>query len=342
MAANSGSPQPYPPSWVDWLLDRIERLPGPVWTFYAGLLVAMILLGVVFHAPNNPEIPGGLLTSMSAFILAGTHWLRRVTARCIERARPALDLSESDFRDLSYRLTFAPARMAWILAVVEVVYLPIYVMSSAEPFGYRELPPHLLVPGLVGWAFGEAVGWVLLAVTLRRLYFIGTIQKNLARVELFRQQPLHAFSAVTLRTSIVLLVLFGYVPLLSIGSEAFKDPYYLGSLLAGAVLAVAVTILPLVGTHRALIEERRRRAMDNGQQIESAMAALSVSVERGAGPEIESHQKALGALLVQRDLINKAHTWPWAPGTVRTLATTVLLPIVLLATGRILDRWLSA
>lgn len=341
MVDSSDFIEPYPRSWVDRLLDRIESWPGPVWAYHLAFLVGVVGLGQFFEAPNYPEIPGWLLTSMTAIILASTHWLRRVSARAVERARPALALSEPEFRQLAYRLTFAPARMAWILAAVEVVYLPLYVLSAAEPFGYRELPPGILIPGLIGWAFGEAVGWVLLAATVRRLYFIGTIPRKLARVELFRQQPLHAFSAVTLRTSIAMLLLFGYVPLLTLGSEAFTDPFYLGSLMAGGALAVAVTILPLVGTHRVVVEERRKRAMSNGEQIESTMAALSASAEQSSGADIEFHSKALGALITQRDLINKAHTWPWAPGTIRTLATTVLLPILLLVTGRVFDRWFN-
>jgi hypothetical protein len=56
---------------------------------------------------------------------------------------------------------------------------------------------------------------------------------------------------------------------------------------------------------------------------------------------VESNQRLLTALKAERDLIEAASTWPWAPGTVRTIATTLLLPILLLATSRAFDAWLG-
>lgn len=332
---------PYPRSWVDRIFDRIERGRLPVWIPYAALLVVTVVLGVFFRPPRYPEIPGWLITSLTPIMLASTHWLRTVTAAAAERARSALTLSDAEFAILAYRLTYAPPRTSWAFVAFVVAYLPAYVASSLEPFGYRELPLPVLIPGVIGWMFGEAVVGVFLTVSLRRLYFISRLSRTLGRVELFRPQPLHALSAVTTKTAVVTVLAWGYVPLLSLGSEAFADPAYLGSLVVGAILAMLLAVVPLAGTHRVVAEERRTRAMANGRRIEEAVAALATAVERNHGGDIEAHQRTLGALLTERDLIARAHTWPWPPGTVRNLATTVLLPVFLLLTGRAVDRWLS-
>lgn len=332
---------PYARSWVDRLYDAVERLPGPVWLVHLSFFAFCLAVGNWFDAPNYPQIPGALFTSISAAIFTGTHWLRYTAQRSVGAVRPALSVDDESANRLAYRLTYMPARPAWIWLAFEVVYLPIYAFSEAEPFGYRELPLGVLIPGLVAWALGEAIGWVMIYQTIRRIVIISQIRKSLDRVELFRQQPLHAFTPLTIRSALVLLFLFGYVPLLTLGSDAFTDPLYLGTLIVGAFIAMAVAIAPLYGTHRAIADEKRTRAMANGQRIEEVTAALDRAVDSGDSAKVESAQNQLGALLTERDLINKAPSWPWAPGTVRTLATTVLVPIVLLLVNRIADRWLG-
>jgi hypothetical protein len=176
---------------------------------------------------------------------------------------------------------------------------------------------------------------------VRRFVLIGRVHRDLARVELFRQQPLHAFSAVTMRTAIVVLFLFAYFPLLSAGSEAFADPYYLGSLLGGAVMAIVIAVVPLIGTHRVLVDAKRERAMATGHRIQETLDALDHAVDVGDTPVVEQRQKTLNALLSERDLVAKVPTWPWAPGTIRNFATTILVPILLLVVNRIASRWLG-
>ena len=56
------APHPYPPSWVDRLIDWVERRPGPAWLFYAGLAVVelWLFLRVAKRGPDPaPEpVPG--------------------------------------------------------------------------------------------------------------------------------------------------------------------------------------------------------------------------------------------------------------------------------------------
>lgn len=330
---------PYARSWVDRLYDAIERVPGPVWLVHVAWFAVCAVVGIWFNSPNYPDIPGMMFTTISASILAGTHWLRFTATKSVDRIRPALDLDDTGVDRLRYRLANTPPKIAWIGLAFEAVYLPFYVMSEAEPFGYRHLSPGVLIPGLIVWAIGETIAWVMIYQTIRRLVIIGQIRRDLATVELFRQQPLYSFSPLTMRSAVVMLFLFGYVPLLSLGKEAFTDPLYLGSLAAGAVLAAAVAIVPLSATHRAIADEKRARATANGQRIEDTVAAMAQAHDSGDTAAMEARQKQLGALLTERDLIAKAGTWPWAPGTVRTFATTILVPVFLLLANRIADRW---
>jgi hypothetical protein len=72
---------PYPPSWIDRLIDRIEGLPGPSWVAHA---VAAIAVGLVANAAGwvdgflKLDQYDPLLTSLVPFLvgsLAAIHYL---------------------------------------------------------------------------------------------------------------------------------------------------------------------------------------------------------------------------------------------------------------------------
>ncbi len=329
---------PHAISWMDRLTLWIDDLPIPTWTFYAALGAATVALGSVFYPVDEPEIPGWMLTILTPFGIGIYHWLRVSTERLFERSRAALDLSGSDIEELKFRLRYFPSRAAWVITAIEATYLPVYVFLGEEAMGYRHLPMAALIPGMAMWAAGEAFMWTLTFQTIRRLVLIARIPRQLARIELFRQQPLHGLSAIAQRGALALFLIHGYVPALQLGREAFQDPVYLWSLVVGAVLAVSVTILPLLGTRRVLVEERRARALANGHRIQVAVDALELAVDAGDQAAIDRELKALGALTTQKALIDGAPTWPWAPGTVRTFATTFLIPVGLLVAREFLAR----
>ncbi len=330
---------PHAKSWLDRGTEWIERIPLPTWLFYGLFAAASIALGSVFH-PTTTDVPGWMLTILTPATIGLFHWLRRSTANAFAKSRPALALSEAAKDDLAYRLTYAPARSAWLFTIIEAIYLPIYVMSEAESMGYRFLPIGALVPGVIMWAFGEAFVWMITYQTIRRFILIARIPKQLARVELFRQQPLHALSTVTRRGALGLFLTYGYPPAMTLGRAVVQDPLYLASLAIGAVLAALAAVVPLFGTHQALAEERRARATATGHRIQVAADALDEAIDAGDLDAVDRELKALGALKTQKDLIDGASTWPWPPGTVRNVASTVLVPLFLLLARELATQFL--
>ena len=331
---------PYRRSWVDIILDWIERVPG-VLVFYSTLAVATVAVGLVFVAPDRPET-SGFISSITFIIVAGTHWLRTVSDRAMTRLRPSLGLDDGAFASLRHRMVYTPPKMALLALLYNAVYVPVYVLTGSDPWGYDKLPTPVLIVAILVWAISESIAVTFVITTLRRIVFISRIHRDIPQVELFRQQPLHGLLAVTGRTGVLILIMFGVFPLVTLGSDAWRDPIWLMSFAGGAVVMVVVTVVPLLGLHGRLVEERRTRAMANGHRIEQATAAIAATVERADGAAVDATQKALALLITERDLIARAPTWPWAPGPVRTLATTTLVPIVLIITGRFVDAWLNS
>src|SRR5438874_12204460 len=79
IAVQKPSEQPYPPSWVDRLDDRVQGLPIPAWLFYLGVALVLALARTI-AAWSDGSYPLGtfpahiLLASTSAFLLFVLHY----------------------------------------------------------------------------------------------------------------------------------------------------------------------------------------------------------------------------------------------------------------------------
>ena len=52
--------------------------------------------------------------------------------------------------------------------------------------------------------------------------------------------------------------------------------------------------------------------------------------------EVDHLHNALDGLIMERDVVAKASTWPWEPEAVRAVITAVLLPIFIWIVTRVL------
>lgn len=327
-------------SWMDRFFDWVERLPGSTWAFYLALGAVTFAMGFGFRPVARPDL-GGPLLSMQAFVMiAGAHALRTVADRSARRAAPALGLDATGADRLALRLAATPRWIAWAVLVGEC-YLPIYVLSGAEPLGYREAPWYWLAPGLTSWFFGEMFFWALAAVTIRRIWIISRLADQMPEGSLLHPQPLHALSTITTATAGITLIMLTYVPLLELGVAAITDPDFVAQIAGGAAFAVVVAVAPLWGIHRRLTAERRRLQMTNGLRTQQTLDVVRDAVDRGDEATMTRGDRALGLLERERELLAAASTWPWPKGTVRNLVTTLLVPVVLLVMSRLADRWLG-
>jgi hypothetical protein len=53
---------------------------------------------------------------------------------------------------------------------------------------------------------------------------------------------------------------------------------------------------------------------------------------------MDTLKDGLDGLVVERSVLDKVSTWPWEPETVRVVVTALLLPAVLWAITRVLER----
>jgi hypothetical protein len=110
-----------------------------------------------------------------------------------------------------------------------------------------------------------------------------------------------------------------------------------------APMSLAAFFLPLMGTHEAMVREKRRLQAGARERIEKVIGAIHGLADGERAPElgaIQVQKELFAALLIEEDAIHKTPTWPWSPNTPRNLLVAVLLPLAIFVAQNLLGRLL--
>lgn len=356
---------PYPPSWYDRLSSRIDRLPGPSWLAYLLLGAAgmLVLTGVQMLAgayqPGKYLVLHLFLGSQFAYLLGLMRLLDRSAAAALDAFRPVLDFprrarqapadKESSLEELRYRLTTLPPRptlWASVAGVLLGVVIPLlvfrppgttgYSLTAAFAWGRISTSPGAMAAYLIQLAFSEAVAGVFIYHSIHQLREISRVYLTFARLNLYRLQPLYAFSVPAALTSGG-LILYNYT-WFAAGPEFLTQPI---SIVLGIFFAMASAVIfawPLLGIHRRLVAEKRKALAESARRFEAAVAELHQRVDKKALAKMDDLNKTLASLELERAALQRIPTWPWEAGTPRGLAVTLLMPLVIWLAQYILQR----
>ncbi len=175
--------------------------------------------------------------------------------------------------------------------------------------------------------------------TIHQLTMVGRIHAVATRINLFQPDPLYAFSGLTARTAMGYFLLADTAVLIMYQFALEADPLGVGIMAFMMVLAVVTFVLPLLGMHRRMVEEKTRLEAEANQRLQAAIAELHRRVDAGDFTEIMSELKsAIEGLEIELGLLAKISTWPWQPGTLRVAISPVLLPVAVWLIQRLLER----
>lgn len=333
---------PFPPSWVDRLLARVERLPGPTWLFYAVAMLALwLLISVVLWIDGSVPfgIPGsipGIFPPLVIYYLALYHYLTRFGSRSLEGFSPLLGQEPVDLSRIAYEFATLPRRLGLAAIVFGLVFTPPYVLGDRLAFG--DLVPRTALPVLVAFGMAAFVGATFSAViarSLRQLRMVHELHARATGINLLALEPAHAFSALTARTGIGLLIVvpIGYLYFPVAASSALILFAY-GVI---AALALVIFVAPVIGMRGRIAQVRRRALQQTADLLESTNGLLHRSIGQGEFGQMSEMESAIGALIREREMLAKIPTWPWDPATLRGFGSTLLLPIFLWLVTRLLE-----
>jgi len=339
--------QPYPPSFVDRLMDSVQRQPIHYLLTYSLLF---LLESALFHIVAWVD---GWLPAyrFSGFALAFPLWLwgplaimtylNSVSLEAVTNFRPLMDIPDETMRRLNYEFTTMPARgviisgAVWTIVYIVFTYLALDTMYAAFGFGGLSVGASF-VGGWMSFFIGSAIYYH----TIRQLRLVNRTVRMVKQFDLFRLDPVYAFSALTSRTGVSWVILLS-LTLLAVPIQAAPFPT-LAMLIVQVALAIAAFVLPLRIVNSRLVSEKRRLLAELDQRVKATLALLHRCLDDNALAEVAQLNGAIVGLNAERDILTKTPTWPWRTGVFTGFLSIVVLPIMLFLLQLLLARWFSS
>ena len=333
---------PYPRSWIDRLIQWINRIPGPTWLFYVVLLITAAFLNNAARWLDGSLEIGSFIPIRVAdagylvIPLALYHHLSLVASRSFHTFRSVLDDLETDLDILEYRLTTLPRWLGWTAASIGLGFTVLNLQTEPEAFGLTG--PSTLMTTLFLYAFTPIAFssmFALVIQTIRQMRLVIDLHRQANEINLFQLAPVHAFSSLTARTGIGMVIFIIFSGLTE--STNITEGNLIGLVVVG-ILAIFVFTVPLLGMRNRLKVEKARLLSITNDSIQTTIGRIHDKVNSNEYTNIAELNTALSSLIVERDLTNSISIWPWEPDTLRGFASTLLLPLFIWLVTRLLER----
>ena len=332
-----------PAGWVDRLFALPLRLPGVPAIWWVALFVLMTVVPASLLWATGAQPAGAIDSRLWVAALLGAcgvafkNLLDGTARRAFREFLPALG-AEHDLVELESGLVSVPDRVAIPAIAAAEVIITIGYLSDPTEAAYILSRPFVeqAVVLSTNW-LSIAVAGVVLVSILRQLAAVSRLHR-LATVDLFDPGPAHAFARLTSATAIGIMLATAIV----LADPAAASDTILFGLQAGALLLIAAAAfgLPLRGMHDRLAAEKAALLRAVNGRIKATTGRVHAAVDaddRAAGAGLHD---SLASLISERELITKLSPWPWSAGTIRGLGSAFVVPIVVWAITRALERYL--
>jgi hypothetical protein len=324
----------------------VQRIPIPPWAFYTALATVFILLhaAVKWIDGSFPagEFVGRIMLADVSFIyaLGLLHYLDIWALEALDDFRPCMHIDEREYQDLRYRFTTLPQLPTVIAALVGTIYGLYSLLVIGE--GQRQAGRFFSsVPATVLESLFFVLTYLGAGVAIyhsvRQLRMVSLIYTKYTHVDLFNLTPIYALASLAGRTSVgVLLITYAWFFVnisLDLGPTSSLDIVVLSS------VSVITFLLPLWGAHRLLVEAKTKAQTTAQQQFKATVEELHERRDAAQYGEMAGINDALDGLLKEQSVLDKISVWPWRPETLRGVVTAVLLPVLVWAVTRLLERF---
>jgi len=343
---NIGETIPYAPSFLDRFMAFVERLSTPYWLTY---LIFFILQSTIWHGlawidgwlPAYTFSPILLLFPLWQWMtLAIMTYTNSVSLQALSIFSPLLDVEESELKRLKYEFSTMPSRGVILSGVTWGIVYVIMMYANFDTFNVLYgldtfFSTVLLLEGLIAYLTGSAIYYH----SFRQLGLVNRTVKMVRQFNLFRLDPVYAFSRVTSLIGVSWMIMLSLTLLLF--PIQLVDGLALATLILQVVLGVAAFVLPLWFVHRRLRSEKIRLLAELNRQVESTSARLHRCLdENDMGPVTQLKDAMLG-LNAEREVLDEIPTWPWYSGTLTGFLSATVLPIVLFIIQRAIQKLLG-
>jgi hypothetical protein len=327
-------------SWLDVLLGWLEDAPGPSWLPYLGITCAgsVIVLAVRASLGLLPTTATQLVAVLAqvtfplAFVGA-LQLLDGVARRALVTIRPALDADEAAITVLATRLSRTPGPAANAALLLGIAIGVTSVLSGPASYGLApSSPPYLWAEAIFFGTLATVGALAFVAHAVHQLRVVSEVHRDKVEVELYRLQPLYAFSSLTSWTGIALLAATVYglavIELTQTGTGWGLSTVDQATIAVVISVSIASFILPLLGLHGRIVAARQLELAAAFDTLELAIANVRDSI-RTEGADHTQAKSGVEAAVASIAAIRAISTWPWRPETLRGFVSAIALPIVI-------------
>jgi len=337
---------PYPPSFVDRFMNAIARLPIPYWLTY---LVLFLLQSIAFHVLYWVD---GWLPAyrVNALILLFPLWLwgplaiitylNRLSRESLSSFGVLLDITPERMHRLEYEFTTMPVRPVILGGIFwAFVYLVFNLLAFETVYVAYGFSQFSMVITIIEGLMSFLVGSVIYYHSIRQLRLVDRTVRMVKQFDLFRLDPVYAFSILTSQTGMAWVLLLTLTLLMIPIQIALIPTLIMLTLQIG--LAVTAFALPLRIVNRRLVSEKRRLLAEVDQRVKSTLHRLNRSFDEDKFDVMDDLNTALTSLNSERDILVKIPTWPWRAGVLSAFLSVVVLPIALFILQLLISRMLD-
>lgn len=338
---------PYPPSFIDRFMDFIRRLPLPygITYFILFILESAVILILTWKdgwLPANTIHP--IVFSFPLWLwgpLAIITYLDALSHRVLSEFEPLLDISPESRQRLDYEFTTMPGRNVFLncLAWEGFFFLSWYLVfrPSLISLGGGTLSTRTY---FLAGVFSFFIGSVFYYHTIRQLRLVSRTVARVQQFDLFKLNPVYAFSTLTSRTGV------GWVILLTL--NLFTVPLEIGStpelilLISQVIFALGTFLLPLRIVNKRLVTAKHDLLAELDQRFKVTLTRLHQHIDENSIQEVLLLNNVLKGLNTERKIIERIPTWPWRPGLFTGFISIIVLPVILFLIQITLGKWLGS
>jgi hypothetical protein len=314
--------RPYKHSLVDRFTQLVERLPIRPRVFYLlfglGLIAIQLFFlwldGGIKAVELMPVIIfNGLATP---FLLALIHLLDDQAVTALNSMKTMIEMTEGELEHIKFKLANMPFSVPLVVGLGMMAFYILTPYLTAEPVRFAALEglPVFAIPFYIIDNASAFLSGVLIYHTIRQLRLVNQINSNSLRINLFQIGPLQAFSRLTASTAVGLLLFMNLWML--INPDLLANPVNLGLATGFGIITVSA--------------QKAKALHEIDLRLEDVFIKFDQHFLEDDYPAMDTLNGTISSLEIQRNRVEAVPTWPWNPGTVRSVMAAIALPLILM------------
>jgi len=261
---------------------------------------------------------------ISSFMLI--HYLNHIARKSLYTFRSVMDVDDNEFAYLEYKLLVLPRSGVLTTIIISLILTVLYVASTPYLLSLMQTHLAIAVVECIIYFFAFSIMGIYFYHNLWQLRTVREIHNHIKHIDLFNRTPLYAFSNLSSRTGISLLVMsyFGIVT----DPATFTNIALINVTIAASIIAVLCFLLPLQGIYRRIVAEKRRTLASVNQRFGTMMSQFEDITDDQHSTDIVEYHQMLANLSTTRNTIEQIPTLPWENSTLFGFISVFLIPFL--------------